>query len=65
MGKFLLVCLGGAAGSGARYLVSLWLAPAPGASSVLPFSGQWSTSGFTVEGYQPPRNVQIQVRFSF
>jgi putative ABC transport system permease protein len=27
-----------------------------GSSSVLPFSGQWSTSGFTVEGYQPPRN---------
>lgn len=27
-----------------------------GASSVLPFSGQWSTAGFTVEGYQPPRN---------
>jgi putative ABC transport system permease protein len=24
-------------------------------SSVLPFSGQWSTGSFTVEGYQPPR----------
>jgi putative ABC transport system permease protein len=27
-----------------------------GTTSVLPFSGDWSTSGFTVEGYQPPRN---------
>ena len=32
MTRFLLICLGGAAGSGARYLVSLWL---PGAAGTL------------------------------
>jgi predicted permease len=26
------------------------------ANTVLPFSGQWSTGGFVVEGYQPPPN---------
>ncbi len=31
MGRFLLVCLGGALGSGARYLVSTWAARALGA----------------------------------
>ncbi len=31
MGRFLLVCLGGALGSGARYLVSSWAARALGA----------------------------------
>ncbi len=30
MGRFLLVCLGGALGSGARYLVSTWVANALG-----------------------------------
>lgn len=30
MGRFLLVCLGGAFGSGARYLVSTWVANALG-----------------------------------
>ena len=30
MGRFLLVCLGGALGSGARYLVSTWAARALG-----------------------------------
>jgi putative ABC transport system permease protein len=28
---------------------------AAGATSTLPFSGDWSTGSFTVEGYQPPR----------
>ncbi len=29
---------------------------AVGATSVMPFSGGWSTASFTVEGYQPPPN---------
>ena len=28
-----------------------------GATSTMPFSGDWSTGGFTVEGYQPPRGT--------
>jgi putative ABC transport system permease protein len=29
---------------------------AVGATSVMPFSGSWTTGSFQVEGYQPPRN---------
>jgi fluoride exporter len=32
MSRLLLVCLGGAVGTGARYLLALWLPRAPGAS---------------------------------
>jgi len=32
MSRFLLICLGGAAGTGARYLISLWSAAAFGTS---------------------------------
>jgi len=27
---------------------------AVGTTSVMPFSGQWTTGSFSVEGYQPP-----------
>jgi len=32
---------------------------AAGGSTVLPFSGNWSTSSFNVEGYQPPPNAPL------
>jgi putative ABC transport system permease protein len=31
---------------------------AAGATSVMPFSGSWSTSSFEIEGYQPPPKTQ-------
>ncbi len=46
MGRFMLVCIGGALGSGARYLVALWAAAAlpvayPMGTTIVNVAGSW------------------------
>ena len=58
MTRFLLVSLGGAAGSGARYLIALW-APMPWATVIVNVAGSFLLA-FLVES-MPPSDVRVML----
>jgi CrcB protein len=56
--RFIMVCLGGAVGSGARYLIALW-APMPWATLIVNVAGSFLLA-FLMES-MPPSDVRVML----